>query len=343
MVGIVNKPDINYGIWASNGDVAVPSSEKVEIGHIVEKPKKEIVNWIENRQDKFMAYINQVGIAEWDSKTTYKANVSFVNRSGTVYKAKSQNIDKDPTLNQDIWGIAWSTYEDYLSVVSDLEKIKEQEGYLGLYVSKSNPIMEAPSQGVAYGFTDDSDTGLVKDSGGNPSIQKDGVVIASFDHLEEDNSVVRFSDLRKYLEFYKVGDIYITTTQGNPFSILGYGTWVRYGEGRVIVGFSETSSHPDWTKVLNNTFGGYTHTLTVSELASHRHSVSPFDKFTSRASDSGKETQGSGDYNRREDEYSTGAMGTVDWQTATEKATGENQPHNNVQPSIVTFVWMRTS
>ena len=43
MVGIVNKPDINYGIWASNGDVAVPSSEKVEIGHIVEKPKKEIV------------------------------------------------------------------------------------------------------------------------------------------------------------------------------------------------------------------------------------------------------------------------------------------------------------
>ena len=262
MVGIVNKPDINYGIWASNGDVAVPSSEKVEIGHIVEKPKKEIVNWIENRQDQFMAYLNQVGVAEWDSKTTYKANISFVNRSGTVYKAKSQNIDKDPTLNQDIWGIAWSTYEDYLSALSELEKIKDQEGYLGLYVSKSNPIMEAPSQGVAYGFTDDSDTGLVKDSGGNPAIQKDGVVVASFDQLEDDNSVVRFSDLRKYLEFYKVGDLYLTTLQGNPKDILGYGTWVRYAEGRSLVGMSTQESSPTWTKFVDSTEGAYDNTIT---------------------------------------------------------------------------------
>ena len=77
MVGIVNKPDINYGIWASNGDVAVPSSEKVEIGHIVEKPKKEIVNWIENRQDQFMAYLNQVGIAEcYLQALIYQRNMS---------------------------------------------------------------------------------------------------------------------------------------------------------------------------------------------------------------------------------------------------------------------------
>ena len=44
---------------------------------------------------------------------------------------------------------------------------------------ESNDATTTPSQGVAYGFTDDSDTGLVKDSGGNPAIQKDGVVVAS--------------------------------------------------------------------------------------------------------------------------------------------------------------------
>ena len=326
MVGIVNKPDINYGIWASNGDVAVPSSEKVEIGHIVEKPKKEIVNWIENRQDQFMAYLNQVGVSEWDSKTTYKANISFVNRSGTVYKAKSQNIDKDPTLNQDIWGIAWSTYEDYLIVLSELEKIKEQEGYLGSYVSKSNPIMEAPSQGVAYGFTNDLDTGLVKDNGGNPAIQKDGVVVASFDQLEEDNSVVRFSDLRKYLEFYKVGDLYLTTLQGNPKDILGYGTWVRYAEGRSLVGMSAQETSPTWTKFVNGTEGTYDNTVIFP--------VQGWDNSSNHISTS---TQGSL-------VVGTGRTETNETlESLAHPRSNRTQVIDNVQPSIVIAVWKRTA
>ena len=326
MVGGVNKPDINYGIWASNGDVAVPSSEKVEIGHIGEKPKKEIVNWIENRQDQFMAYLNQVGIPEWDSKTTYKANISFVNRSGTVYKAKSQNIDKDPTLNQDIWGIAWSTYEDYLSALSELEKIKDQEGYLGLYVSKSNPIMEAPSQGVSYGFTDDSDTGLVKDSGGNPAIQKDGVVVASFDQLEEDNSVVRFSDLRKYLEFYKVGDLYLTTLQDNPKDILGYGTWARYAEGRSLVGVSSQESSPTWTKFVNSNEGAYDNTITF-----------PMEDWKPQSSEIRTSIQGRiviGTGNTEKNEI---------LESLTQPIADQSLIQTNIQPSTVVAVWKRTA
>ena len=326
MVGIVNKPDINYGIWASNGDVAVPSSEKVEIGHIVEKPKKEIVNWIENRQDQFMAYLNQVGIPEWDSKTTYKANISFVNRSGTVYKAKSQNIDKDPTLNQDIWRVAWSTYEDYLSILEDIAKIKTQEGYLGLYVSKSNPIMTAPSQGVAYGFTDDSDTGLVKNNGGNPAIQKDGVVVASFDQLEDDNSVVRFSDLRKYLEFYKVGDLYLTTLQGNPKDILGYGTWVRYAEGRSLVGMSTQESSPTWTKFVDSTEGTYENTIIFPAKGWDN------DSNHIKISTQGDLVVGTG---------RTEAVETLE--SLAHPRSNRTQAVDNVQPSIVVAVWKRTA
>ena len=326
MVGIVNKPDINYGIWASNGDVAVPSSEKVEIGHIVEKPKKEIVNWIENRQDQFMAYINQVGIPEWDSKTTYKASISFVNRSGTVYKAKAQNIDKDPTLNQDIWGVAWSTYEDYLSVLSELEKIKDQEGYLDLYVSKSAPVMAAPSQGVAYGFTNDSDTGLVKDNGGNPAIQKDGVVVASFDPLENDNSVVRFSDLRKYLEFYKVGDLYLTTLQGNPKDILGYGTWVRYSEGRSLVGMSIQESSPTWTKFVDSTEGNYDNTITF-----------PMDGWSPQSTRINTSVQG-------RIVIGTGNLEINETlESLTQPTANQSVKQTNIQPSIVIAIWKRTA
>lgn len=38
-----------------------------------------------------------------------------------------------------------------------------------------------------------------------------------------------------------IGDLYLTTVQSrDPATFLGYGTWVRFGEGRVMLGFSTT-------------------------------------------------------------------------------------------------------
>lgn len=316
------KPNMNVGIWAEGGNFITPTSEKIEEGHVVEKPKAEIVNWIENRQDKMLQYINQRGIAEWDILTEYPVN-SYTSRGGTLYKALSQNKDRDPTLFPLIWKLAFTTYEDYLTLLEELQKIKDQEGYLDLYVSKSDPIMTAPSQGVAYGFTGDSDTGLVKNSGGNPAIQKDGVVVASFDQLEQDNSVVRFSDLRKYLEFYKVGDLYITTNSNNPSTILGYGTWVLYSEGRALVGLSDNESDPVWTRFIGSIFGEYEHQLTVDEMPRHNHTfaMNPQDQGSADSADGtgGASTRFPTDY------------------------TGGDKPHNNVQPSLVVAIWRRTS
>lgn len=316
------KPNMNVGIWAEGGNFITPTSEKIEEGHVVEKPKAEIVNWIENRQDKMLQYINQRGIAEWDIQTEYPVN-AYTSRGGTLYKALSQNKDRDPTLFPLIWKLAFTTYEDYLSVLSELDKIKNQDGYLNSYVSKSAPVMTAPAQGVAYGFTGDSDTGLVKNSGGNPAIQKDGVVVASFDQLEQDNSVVRFSDLRKYLEFYKVGDLYITTNSNNPSTILGYGTWVLYSEGRALVGLSDNESNPVWTRFIGSVFGEYDHQLTVDEMPKHNHTfaMNPQDQGSADSADGtgGASTRFPTDY------------------------TGGDKPHNNVQPSHVVAIWRRTS
>ncbi|MEG0407497.1 MAG: hypothetical protein RR623_01365 [Bacilli bacterium] len=316
------KPNMNFGIWAEGGNFITPTSEKIEEGHVVEKPKAEIVNWIENRQDKMLQYINQRGIAEWDILTEYPVN-SYTSRGGTLYKALSQNKDRDPTLFPLIWKLAFTTYEDYLTLLDELQKIKDQEGYLDLYVSKSDPIMTAPSQGVAYGFTGDSDTGLVKNSDGNPAIQKDGVVVASFDQLEQDNSVVTFSQLRSYLEFYKVGDVYITTNSGNPSSILGYGTWQRTAEGKAIVGMSTSTSDPLWTRFVNSTFGDYDHKLTTTEIPNHNHTfIGSISAGGGNGADMGIDGQGS--------------------QVAT-SSVGGDQAHNNTQPSMVFNVWLRTS
>lgn len=211
MVGIVNKPDINYGIWASNGDVAVPSSEKVEIGHIVEKPKKEIVNWIENRQDQFMAYLNQVGISEWDSKTTYKANISFVNRSGIVYKAKSQNIDKDPTLNQDIWEIAWATYSDFYTLSNDVNNIKTVDEYLDFYVSKANPEFTVETKGIGYNDTTNSSGFSFEFT--TPIVINNGTIVARFsDQMSTEDtskSVATTEWVQELLS--KLGDVFSPT------------------------------------------------------------------------------------------------------------------------------------
>lgn len=334
MVGVVNKPDINYGVWASNGDVAVPSSEKVEIGHIGEKPKKEIVNWIENRQDQFMAYLNQVGIPEWDSKTTYKANISFVNRSGTVYKAKSQNIDKDPTLNQDIWEISWATYSDFYNLSNRVDKIETEEGYLDLYVSKANPVFSVETKGIGYGNADLS-SGF-NFNNGNPSVKKDDEIIAEFSGNKSGKDVVTFEDLQELLKI-KVGDLYTTTINENPSTRLGYGTWVRFAEGRTLVGFSGSASNsiPEWVKTNGSEFGEYSHKLTVEELPTFRVET-PMTRAGGHPTDSDWTwLSNSGGHANDGTTDSAGLMKS--------NPAGGDQPHNNVQPSKVVFIWIRIS
>lgn len=148
-MAVVNRPDYSVGVWASNGDIAAPTSEKIEIGHIVEKPLKEVMNWIQNRQDRGIVYLLQQGISEWVSTETYPEN-GYVKRSGVIYKALSQNTDRDPLTYTDIWRQAFDTFGSAAEVQLEVDKIKTQEGYLDLYVSKNNPVLNSRAEGVAY-------------------------------------------------------------------------------------------------------------------------------------------------------------------------------------------------
>lgn len=346
-MAVVNRPDYSVGVWASNGDIAAPTSEKIEIGHIVEKPLKEVMNWIQNRQDKGIVYLMQQGISEWVSTETYPEN-GYVKRSGVIYKALSQNTDRDPLTYTDIWRQAFDTFGSAAEVQLEVDKIKTQEGYLDLYVSKNNPILNARAEGVSYvaaegvptltsdeyGFTFKNHllSGLFL-AGDDPIIMRNGVEIARFDTPtnpnEDSKKVVTMDVLREFIQTYKVGDLYITTQNENPSTRLGYGTWERYGEGRALVGFSSSTSNsiPEWVKVVNSTFGSYTHKLSVEEMPRHSHGIK-------------EETGGS-----------TGGSGSVDTSSQTVapvnmtmiQETGGSAEHNNVQPSIVVFMWRRVS
>ena len=107
-------------------------------------------------------------------------------------------------------------------------------------------------------------------------------------------------------------------------------TWEEYGAGRVTIA---AGSYTD----KNGTVGSYTigeeengeyqHTLTVSEMPSHRHSKSTHNEPSS-GQYAGKWCQGS-----------SSASGWTDYTDY----TGGSQAHHNIQPYIVVKRWIRTA
>ena len=325
---ILNKPDMNYGVWAEGGNIEIPSSEKVEEGWVIEKPLNETMNWLQNRQDRMLQYINERGIPEWDSRTQYPLD-AFVARSGVIYKAASPNTDNDPTLHTTIWNIAFVSYSDFIDYADKIDSIENDEGYLGLYVSKSEPVMTGAARGVSY-HDSEIKAGLGFEQG-VAKIHKDLKVVAEFSGGTNPKDVVTHEQLALAIQNYKVGDIYITTADGNPNTRLGYGSWERFAEGMTLVGLSTdiSASIPEWTKMNGGVFGTYDETLTLEQMPSHTHEVGEGSTFPTGTGD---RLYASGDDKTAvADSYSRS------------KPSGGGLPHNNVQPSIVVYFWKRTA
>jgi Phage-related tail fibre protein len=193
---IYTKPNYNNGVWANNGNIIQPTSEKIEQGHVVEKPKYELVNFIENRQDVAIAYLMQNGVPEWDNSTEYPVN-AHIAYSGNVYKALTQNINEQPDLpeSSSFWVIAWASNASVIDLTEEINKIKTEDGYLDLYVSKATPEVDGKVSGNGYlaavGLTDTGDDnfgfsfkahqndGLFHD-GDKSVILNDGQIVATF-------------------------------------------------------------------------------------------------------------------------------------------------------------------
>lgn len=322
MAVINRKPNMNYGVWANNGNIEVPSSEKVELGWVIEKPLNEQMNWLQNRQDSMLQYINQHGIPEWDNRTEYPIN-AFVARGGVVYKALSQNFDKDPTLNVAIWSVAFASFDN----VAVINSIRDEDGYLQHYVQKSNPVLNSVAKGVGYAGQDLS-KGVFFDSNNNTYVRNGTNTQYNFNGTNtQDNDVIRKSDLQAILESYtryNVGDLYVTTQQINPNQTLGYGTWMRFAEGRTLVGLSSENNPlaPDWTKYIHGVYGSYTHKLETDELP--RFSIK-IPKIGHQNADAGNDK-----------------VTLLDKEFMDSPSIGNDKPHNNVQPSVVVAIWLRT-
>lgn len=129
---------------------------------------------------------------------------------------------------------------------------------------------------------------------------------------------------------YPVGSIYINATDNtNPSTLLGFGSWVDFGAGRVPVGFNASDSD---FNAAQKTGGAKTHTLTSAEGPNHSHAMPAawWSQSEGYANIPVGSTSGANRANI------IGAVtGNVNGTTG--------QPHNNLQPYITVYMWRRTS
>ena len=143
---------------------------------------------------------------------------------------------------------------------------------------------------------------------------------------------------------YPVGSIYINATNSNnPSSLLGFGTWVAFGAGRVPIGIDSSDTDFD---TAEETGGSKTHTLTESEMPAHRHflfrnvGVGNIGDTTSSLSAAHYYNDGSQSYRIRK---SSSSDAFLEPDITLSGQTGSGSAHNNVQPYIVVYMWKRTA
>ena len=123
--------------------------------------------------------------------------------------------------------------------------------------------------------------------------------------------------------YYRVGDLFLTTIATNPSSYLG-GKWELFGPGRCLV--CVDTSQAEFNSV-KKTGGEKTHKLTIYEMPNHNHSTPTTLRYEST---SGWWIGGTGGTTIAVDNKATGS-------------TGGSQAHNNLQPFITCYVWIRTA
>lgn len=118
---------------------------------------------------------------------------------------------------------------------------------------------------------------------------------------------------------YPVGSIYTNAAVAtNPGTLIGFGTWTLFGEGKVMVGIDTGDTDFD---TIGETGGEKEHVLTEAELASHNHGT-----FYATGGGTG---------------LPFGSDVFVD--PAATATTGNDEAHNNVQPYVVVYMWQRTA
>jgi microcystin-dependent protein len=132
---------------------------------------------------------------------------------------------------------------------------------------------------------------------------------------------------------YPVGVIYTSTVATNPATLFGFGTWVAFGAGKVLIGVSGTAPYTAGATGGSADAIVVSHSHTIND-PSHSHGI------TVRGS-----IQSGG--NEEPPLDSTGAQGTYNTNVAVTgisiNSTGSSGTNANLQPYVVVYMWNRTA
>lgn len=120
---------------------------------------------------------------------------------------------------------------------------------------------------------------------------------------------------------YPVGSIYMNVNSTNPGTLFG-GIWEQI-QGKFLLGMS--SSYP-----AGSQGGEASHTLTMSELPKHTHSIIGY-------SPSGN------DYSGSDADLSFTYNNTMTGWSGRTASAGDSQAHNNMPPYLSVYIWKRTA
>lgn len=151
------KQDMSL-IWAELGDYVAPLDAKITEGWLVEVPPRQYWNWIENRQDKMLAYMAQKGLPEWDETTEYLINRSFVQHNGITYRCIQTHTNQEPGLAPLYWVRAFSTWSQVGEAVGGLVPAADTTIYF------TSPTTATTTAFTAFARTilDDTDAASVR-------------------------------------------------------------------------------------------------------------------------------------------------------------------------------------
>ena len=132
---------------------------------------------------------------------------------------------------------------------------------------------------------------------------------------------------------YPIGSVYIAVVSTDPSILLGFGTWSRIAEGRMLIG--QTDSDADFN-VAEETGGAKTHTLTTAELPEHSHGAGTLKGQVKQISNGGySDTATMADSNT-----GTTAGQTISGNTAT---AGSGDAHSIMNPYFTAYIWKRSA
>lgn len=260
------------------------------------------------------------------------------NITGTATAFTASNVTTNANLTGAVTSLGNATSLGSFTSAQLATALTDETG-TGANVFATSPTLVTPVLGTPSSGTLTSCTGLPLTTGvtGTLPLANGGTGVTSLAALGN--------------LFYPVGSIYSSTVATNPGTSLGFGTWVAFGAGRVLMGSGNAS-------YLAGTTGGsadaaipsHTHTFSATSgstdlsgtfYASNRPNVGPTGTFSYTGNTQNSSLAGGGlTGDVQQYAFAGNHTHTVSGTTA---STGVSPTDANLQPYIVVYMWNRTA